>query len=147
VALKALLVRTRLNDALSGLTRDVVVAGEGRSQLAALLIPFRPAIERIVPGGTGLDDAELFNHPTLQKELARLMTQYDAQVTGSSRCVERVMFLEQPLELKTGELTEKGSVNQRAVLRNHAGLIEILYSADPRVITATHKDTSAGNVS
>lgn len=134
-------VKTQLNDALAGLTRDVVIAGEDRTELAALLVPFRPAIERIVPGGADLNDADLVNHPALHKEAARLLTLYAKQVKGSSRQVKRVLFLEQPLQLKTGELTEKGSVNQRAVLRNNEALIEALYSNDPRVITADKGNT------
>lgn len=128
-------VRAVLNDALGGLARDVVVAGEGRNQLAAFLIPFRPAIERVVPDGASLSDAELLRHPALMAELAKRIAHYAKGLSGSSRRVARFMFLEQPLDGKRGELSEKGSVNQRAVLRNRAELIEVLYSDDPRVLT------------
>jgi feruloyl-CoA synthase len=50
--------------------------------------------------------------------------------------VKRLLLLEQPLSLDQGEITDKGSVNQRAVLRHRADLVEELYSDDsPRVIS------------
>ena len=36
--------------------------------------------------------------------------------------------------MDAGELTEKGTVNQKAVLRNRAALVEELYAGSPRVI-------------
>ena len=33
--------------------------------------------------------------------------------------------------LDAGEVTDKGSINQKAVLRNRAGLVEALYAAPP----------------
>ncbi|MGR3660722.1 MAG: feruloyl-CoA synthase [Paracoccaceae bacterium] len=138
-------VRNLLNDALGGVTRDVVIAGEGRNELGALLIPFRPAIERIVPGGSDMSDHELLAHPALRTEITNRIEQYVEKVSGSSRRVVRFMFLEQPLEMKRGELTEKGSVNQRAVLRNNTALVEILYSDDPRIFVASRKKIEHGN--
>jgi len=127
-------VRAELVDALGGVARDVVIAGEGENELAALLIPFRPAIERIVPGGEGMDDATLFAHPAFHAELTTQLQRYGASVSGSSRRVARVMVLGDPPDPKLGELTEKGSVNQRAVLRNRAEAVAQLYSDAPQVI-------------
>lgn len=128
-------VRAELNDALAGFTRDVVISGEGRNALGALLIPFRPAIERLVPNGADLNDTELLRHPVLVEKIQTLLSDYGAKITGSSRRVARVMFLETPLAFRNGEVTEKGSVNQRAVLRNFAREVETIYTDDPRVIT------------
>ena len=132
-------VRARVNDAMHGLTRDVVIAGAERNELAALLIPFRPAIERLVEGGADMADAELLSHPVLLAEVAKLLEADFANISGSSRRVPRVMFLQEPLEQKRGELTDKGSINQRAVLTNRADMVELLYSDDPRVIIAGRK--------
>lgn len=127
-------LRARLIDALGGLARDVVIAGEGRDDLAALLVPFRPAIERIVPGGENMDDAALFDHPDLRAEIARLLAAHNARATGSSLRMPRVMVLDAPLSLDRGEVTDKGSVNQRMVLRLRADLVAALYDDDKRTI-------------
>jgi len=44
------------------------------------------------------------------------------------------MILTDPLDLDKGEVTDKGSVNQRAVLANRATLAAAPYSDDIRVI-------------
>jgi feruloyl-CoA synthase len=54
--------------------------------------------------------------------------------TGSASRVTRLMFLADPLDFNLGEVTDKGSINQRAVLRHRADLVQTLWSADDRVI-------------
>jgi feruloyl-CoA synthase len=41
------------------------------------------------------------------------------------------MLLDTPLSIDRGEVTDKGSINQRAVLDHRAALIEQLYSPTP----------------
>ena len=48
----------------------------------------------------------------------------------------RAIILLNPLDLDRGEVTDKGSVNQRAVRSHRPHLIEMLGSGDPRVIEA-----------
>ena len=47
------------------------------------------------------------------------------------------MLLDTPLSIDRGEVTDKGSINQRAVLEHRSALIEELYSPTPpaQVIT------------
>ncbi len=129
-------VRAKLTDALGGLARDVVIAGGGRDELAALLVPFRPAMERLVPGGDGMSDAALIAAPGIREKTARPLGAFAAVATGSSMRVRRAIYLKAPLDLDKGEVTDKGSVNQRAVLRERGDLVEAVYSDDPRVIVA-----------
>jgi feruloyl-CoA synthase len=129
-------VRAKLTDALGGLARDVVLTGDGQEKLGALLVPFRPAIEEIVPGGKEMDDATLFTHPTLREAIAERLAAYNAKATGSSMRVPIAMVLIEPLDLDKGEVTDKGSVNQRAVLRERAGLVDHLYEEGGDVIRA-----------
>ena len=42
--------------------------------------------------------------------------------------------METPPSMDAGELTEKGTINQKAVLRNRAALVEELYAGSPRVM-------------
>jgi feruloyl-CoA synthase len=50
------------------------------------------------------------------------------------------MFLEDSLSLEAGEVTDKGSINQRTLLQNRPNLVDELYSnpPSPRVIIAEH---------
>ena len=126
-------LRAKLTDALGGLARDAVIVGEGEDSLGALLVPFRPAIEALV-GQAGLSDAELCAHPALHAAIAERLKAYNATATGSSLRVPRVMMLVEPLNLDRGEVTDKGSVNQRAVRSHRADLVAALYAGDAGVI-------------
>ncbi|MDP2085736.1 MAG: hypothetical protein Q8K20_11105, partial [Gemmobacter sp.] len=56
--------------------------------------------------------------------------------SGSATRVVAVRLLTEPLDFDKGEVTDKGSDNQRAVLRERADLAAGLWSADPAVIRA-----------
>ena len=49
--------------------------------------------------------------------------------TGSSTRITRALLFDLPLSIDRGEVTDKGSINQRAVLTHRSQLIEALYSA------------------
>ena len=50
---------------------------------------------------------------------------------GTSSRVRRAVLLAEPPSLDIGEMTDKGSINQRAVLANRAALVEELYADAP----------------
>jgi len=129
-------LRAKLIDALGGLALDAVIAGEGQTELGALLVPFRPAIEALVPAGRDLDDAALLAHPALAAHVAALLADWNARAGGASLRIARVLFLDSPLSLDRGEVTDKGSVNQRAVLRHRADLVAVLQASGPGTIAA-----------
>ncbi|MBN8293957.1 feruloyl-CoA synthase [Rhodobacter sp. NTK016B] len=130
-------LRAKLTDALGGYVRDAVIVGEGEDYLGALLVPFRPAIEKLVPGGEELRDDLLFGHEVLRAELAARLKAYNKTATGSSLRVPRAMMMLEPLSIEKGEVTDKGSVNQRAVRAHRQDLVEAIYEGDPRVIDST----------
>jgi feruloyl-CoA synthase len=73
--------------------------------------------------------------------LAALLATHAAKNTGSSTLISRILVLHEPLSIDTGEVTDKGSVNQRMVLAQRAALVEDLYAASPttRVIVLAKK--------
>ena len=106
-------LRARFIEHFAPLVRDVVFAGEGRSELAALIFPAGNA--------------------SRQEYLQKLKT---LESTGSSNRVARALLLDEPPSLDAGEMTDKGSINQRAVLARRAALVEELYSGSKRVLLA-----------
>jgi feruloyl-CoA synthase len=118
-------LRAKLIAALAPYVKDVVLAAPDRDGLAAILIPEPEAVARIVPPGA---DAAL--HPGLRAELAAKLAALARDAPGSSQRVLRASLLTAPLSLDAGEITDKGSLNQRAVLARRAALVEELY-ADP----------------
>lgn len=126
-------VRAKLADDLKGLAVDTVIAGEGHRELGALVVPDWTALTAIA-GEKGLEGEALLNHPNVRRAAAERLADHAAKATGSASRVTRMLFIETPLSFDKGEVTDKGSVNQRAVLRNRADLVESLWSDDPRVI-------------
>jgi len=126
-------LRARLTDDLKGLASDVVIAGEGRRELGALVVPDRAALQALA-GDASLPGEALLHHPAVRRAAAERLAAHAGRATGSATRVTRLMFLDVPLSFDRGEVTDKGSINQRAVIRNRADLVESLWSDDPRVI-------------
>ncbi len=113
-----------------------MITGEGEAELGALIVPFRPVCERIVPGGEALPDATLYAHPALHAAVAERLRAWNARAGGASRRIPRAMILIEPLSLEAGEVTDKGSVNQRAVRSRRAKLVADLHAGRGLVIWA-----------
>jgi feruloyl-CoA synthase len=60
-----------------------------------------------------------------------LLGAFNKNAGGSSMRVTRLILMAEPPSLDLGEMTDKGSLNQRAVLANRKGLVEDLYAANP----------------
>ena len=56
--------------------------------------------------------------------------------TGSSNRIQRALILDTDPSFDRGEITEKGSLNQRAMRANHAPQIDLLYAGVPSVLHA-----------
>ncbi|WP_417210015.1 feruloyl-CoA synthase [Antarctobacter sp.] len=128
-------LRGKLVDDLGGIATDCVIAGEGHTDLGALVVPDRAALREIA--GADLDGEALLTHPAVRAAAASRLSAHASRATGSASRVKRMMFLSVPLDFNKGEVTDKGSINQRAVLRHRADLVAALWGEDPRVITVT----------
>ncbi|QKV17887.1 feruloyl-CoA synthase [Oricola thermophila] len=133
-------LRAKLVDQFEGYVRDVVLVGENRDELGAILIPFYPKLRALIDGGQEMSDLEVLAHDAVRAKMEELLDAHAAQATGSATRVVRAIFLSEELSFDAGEITDKGSVNQRAVLRNREELAESLYNDhDRRVFLARKK--------
>ena len=125
-------LRARFIDHFAPLVQDVVIAGLGRNEIGALVFADRGACQRFCPAhAPNGPAAELFAQPELRAAFAERLESLAAQSTGSSNRITALLLLEEPPSLDQGEMTDKGSINQRAVLSHRAQLVEELY-ARPR---------------
>jgi feruloyl-CoA synthase len=122
------------------LVRDVVLAGADRDDITALVFPDADACRKLAPDlAADAAVAALLADQRVRAEFARLLdTLLQAGSGASSRICRAILLAELP-SLDIGEMTDKGSINQRAVLANRSGLVEDLYAdpPPPHVITAT----------
>ena len=108
---------------------DVVVTGHDRDDAAALVVPHLPSCRELA----GLDgqsrNAEALANPKVLATFSSLLATFNKGASSSGRFA-RVLLMDEPPSLDNGELTDKGSINQRAVLAQRAHLVDELY-ADP----------------
>jgi len=89
-----------------------------------------------LPSAASKDDPnDVLTHPAVVAWMRDRLASFAAGAS-SSRVVARAMLLAEPPSLDALEVTDKGSLNQRAMLRRRASLVEELYSGSPRVVLA-----------
>src|SRR5215472_3486589 len=113
------------------LIRDVVLAGADRDDVTALVFPDLDACRPLAPDlAADAPAAKLLADPRVRAAFARLLAVLADPARGTSNRIMRALLLAEPPSLDIGEMTDKGSINQRAVLTHHVGVVEALY-ADP----------------
>jgi feruloyl-CoA synthase len=111
--------------------RDVVIAGADRDFIAMLVFPELEACRRLAPDLKDATPAALVRHESVRREFSFLLDSFARAATGSSNRVARAVLLDAPPSLDVGEATDKGSINQRMVLRHRAALVDALYAEKP----------------
>ena len=124
-------LRAQLIERLAPLAQDVVIAGLDADFVAALVIPDVEACCRRLGVSDVPTRAALARDATLVEALRAMLAEHARANPASSRCVRRASFLAAAPSLDRGEITDKGSVNQRAVLRHHAPQVDELYRDEP----------------
>jgi len=84
-----------------------------------------PEVAAAAPPRTLLDD------PRVLSKFRQILQAVAGESTGGTTFVARAVLLDQPPSIDAGELTDKGSVNQKAVLENRPAWVEGLYAARP----------------
>lgn len=122
--------------------RDVVIGGADRDYIAVLVVPDVDSLRDLaadLPKASSA--AEVLDHPAVKAKFKELLTSFAKASTGSSNRVLRAMLLAEPPSLDVGEITDKGSINQRAVLSHRKVMVDEMYSdsSSARVITIDKK--------
>ncbi len=116
-------VRVQLIAACDPLVQDAVITGHDREEMGALVF-VNPAAAKAL----GLDPAGV------RARLAEALGKLNAAATGSSTAPARLLILDEPPSIDANEITDKGYINQRAVLERRAALVEKLHAGGPEVI-------------
>lgn len=122
-------LRQRVIAAGSPYVADVVVTGHDRDEVGVLLVPSLTAC-RALAQLPDADAAQLFGEARVIEAFQRMLDKLYAEGTGSANRVARAALLDPPPSLATGEVTDKGSINQRAVLMQRAAVVDALYRGD-----------------
>ncbi|MGA0609855.1 feruloyl-CoA synthase [Caldimonas sp. KR1-144] len=114
------MLRLKVVSALAPLAQDVVVTGQDREEIGLLIFPTPQARE--------------LDAPSLAARVRVALQSLAADGAGSSQRATRALLLDEPPSAEAGEITDKGYLNQRAVLARRAALVEALYAGGAGVI-------------
>ncbi|MGA0603892.1 AMP-binding protein [Caulobacter sp. KR2-114] len=106
---------------------EVVIAGHDRGDVRVLVWATESA--RAELAGAGLNGPDLEGE--LQRRIAQELASHNQANSAATRRIAGFAILNQAPSLGAGEITDKGYVNQRAVLAAQADLIEDLYAPSP----------------
>ena len=110
--------------------QDVVVTGLNRHEVGALVFPTQAVRSLVDLPPDAPFETVLKQHAVLQK-FQSLVTDLSLTATGSANRVTRLMLMAEPPSIDLGEVTDKGSINQRAVLKHRDDLVQALYDEPP----------------
>ncbi len=120
-------LRAELLLACAPLLQDVVLAGLNQDYLAAILLPDLVKCAAVLELPNVPTHAELARQPRLLGMLRERLQEHAKRFPASSMCVRRAMLIPSAPSLDHGEITDKGSINQRAVLDHRQDCVARLY--------------------
>jgi len=115
-------LRVRVVSALAPLAQDVVVTGHDRDEVGVLVFPAAAA--------AALPPDEL------AARVGAALKALKAEGGGSSQFPARALVLHEPPQADAGEITDKGYINQSAVLKRRAAEVARLHAGGDGVILA-----------
>jgi feruloyl-CoA synthase len=107
---------------------DAVVTGLNRATVGLLVFPRMEHCRALADMPADADAAQVLASPPVRAMFARLLDSLNAGASGSSMRIERLLPLAEPPSIDHRELTDKGSINQAAVLARRAALVDDLYA-------------------
>lgn len=134
-------LRMRAIAALAPIAQDVVVTGHDRTEACFLIFPNVTACKALYPTleSCASPDKTLM-HPLVRAHVARGLRELYRQAPGSSTHAARALLLTEPPSTDAGEITDKGYINQRAVLTRRRENVEALYSPDHPAVIVRPRD-------
>ncbi len=124
-------VRGAIIGGCAPLIRDVVLTGLDLNFIGAMIFPDLEACARLAGLASGSDPQSIISHPAVRERFATNLAALAQQATGSSNHVARAVVMAALPDIDKGEVTDKGSINQRAVRTHRADLAAALYAEPP----------------
>jgi feruloyl-CoA synthase len=119
--------------------QDVVVTGMNRDDVGALVFPRLDDCRRLADLPASASAGEIVAAPAVRAFFTSLLARLNRESTGGATTIARLRLLDVAPSLDLGEITDKGSINQRAVLTHRVNLVEAMHEpgqGDPAVIYA-----------
>ena len=119
-------LRARIIAAGAPHVQDAVITGLNLNEVGALIFP-SPTVRALAGLAPDAPLAEVLAAAPVRTHFQTVLNTLAGSATGSASRVARLALLAEPPSLDLGEVTDKGSINQRAVLRHRAALVNALH--------------------
>lgn len=123
-------LRTRIILAGAPYIQDVVVTGPNRPEIGLLIFPRLPECRALAGLPESAPVAEVLAAPAVRDWLRNLLSELNRTATGNASRLAWACLLAEPPCIDRGEVTDKGSINQRAVLQFREVQIDSLYAGE-----------------
>lgn len=107
--------------------QDAVLTGLNLKEVGAMIFP-TPAVRALSGLGAAASLRDVLDSAPVREHFQRVLDQLAAAATGSANRVARAILLDEPPSIDKGEVTDKGSINQRAVLKHRDALVQALHT-------------------
>ena len=113
--------------------QDVVLTGLNLKEVGAMVFP-TPAVRQLagLPADASMHD--VLDAPGVLAHFQTVIDELARTATGSANRIARLCLLADPPTIDRGEITDKGSINQRAVLAHRADTVAKLHADELRYI-------------
>ncbi|WP_414157995.1 feruloyl-CoA synthase [Pseudomonas sp. BNK-45] len=120
--------------------QDLVVAAPDRECLGALVFPRLYECRRLAALGAEASDAQVLASAPVRQWFGDWLQRLNREASGNASRLEWIALQVEPASIDRGEITDKGSINQRAVLQWRAEQVEDLYRGrEPSILRAEPK--------
>ncbi|MEJ1128462.1 feruloyl-CoA synthase [Variovorax sp. CCNWLW225] len=120
-------LRAKIIAAGAPYVQDAVLTGINLKEVGALIFPTQKVRELAgVPADATMQ--QVLESAPVQAHFQQVANELAAMGTGSANRVARLHLMAEPPSIDKGEVTDKGSINQRAVLKHRAHLVEALHA-------------------
>ena len=107
--------------------QDAVITGLNMHEVGAMIFP-TAAVRGLSGLGADASMAEVLASAPLLAHFQNVLNGLAKTSTGSASRVARMVLLSEPPSIDKGEVTDKGSINQRAVLKHRDSLVQALHA-------------------
>ena len=119
-------LRGRIISAGAPYIQDVVLTGINLKEVGAMVFP-TPAVRLLSGLSADAPLADVLVSAPVLVHFQKILDDLARSATGSSNRIARMCLLSEPPTIDKGEITDKGSINQRAVLLHRADTVEALH--------------------
>ena len=119
-------LRAKIIAAGAPYVQDAVLTGINLKEVGALLFP-PPACRALSGLPANAPWAEVLSSAPVLEKFQQIIDELARHATGSANRIARAALLAEPPSIDRGEVTDKGSINQRAVLKHRDALVQALH--------------------